>query len=453
MRKTGLTTILKSGWMTLAIIALLAAIIALNWYFYISIRDNLDEELGLRLQAIASLVASSIDVESVPVLRPKEWEPLRLTSITEQLQRQRQEYSLSNIVLIREDGITLLSLNAIYLPDEYYPNYDMDSEAMTRTISGSTAATRLYRTSAGEYMKAGYAPAYAPNGEALFAVGVEASVDFLHGLRNLRAILMTATGVSVIGIALFISFVVKATQSLIRARESLLQSESLAIMGRMAAGIAHEIRNPLFIIQSSAERLKKMHPEDSKDINTFIIEEVARLDETLRDYLLFARNEPAPRGPLDLTVTLRRSIRMIEESTQETGIELLREILPEEAPFHGEEKRLQQSFLNILLNSQQALGSEGTIKVSMALAGKYYILIFEDDGPGIPEKEMERIFEPFHTTKKTGSGLGLAIVKKVIEEHGGHIEIKSEPDAGTKVTVRLPSAAPEAGLSREEVVE
>ena len=444
---------MKSGWLTFAIIALLTAIITLNWYFYIRIRDGLDEELGLRLQAIASLVASRIDAESVPVLLPKEWEPLHLTAVTEQLQSQRREYSLSNIVLIREDGITLLSLNAIYLPDEYYPNYDMDSEAVTRAISGSTAATRLYRAAAGEYLKAGYAPASAPNGEALFAVGVEASVDFLHGLRNLRAILMTATVISIIGITLFITFVVKATQSLLRARESLLQSESLATMGRMAAGIAHEIRNPLFIIQSSAERLKKMHPEDSKDINTFIIEEVSRLDDTLRDYLLFARNEPAPKGPLDLTVTLRRSIRMIKESTQDTGIELVQEILPEDAPFHGEEKRLQQSFLNILLNSQQALDSEGTIKVSMTLTGKYYILIFEDDGPGIPEKEMERIFEPFHTTKKTGSGLGLAIVKKVIEEHDGRIEIESERNAGTKVTVRLPSAAPDAGLSRGEVAE
>ena len=444
---------MKSGWLTFAIIVLLAAIITLNWYFYIRIRDGLDEELGLRLQAIASLVASRIDAESVPVLRPKEWEPLQLTAVTEQLQRQRREYSLSNIVLIREDGITLLSLNAIYLPEEYYPNYDMDSEAVTRAISGSTAAPRLYRAAAGEYLKAGYAPASAPNDEALFAVGVEASVDFLHGLRNLRAILMTTTVISIIGITLFITFVVKATQSLILARESLLQSESLATMGRMAAGIAHEIRNPLFIIQSSAERLKKMHPEDSKDINTFIIEEVSRLDDTLRDYLLFARNEPAPRGYLDLAVTLRRSIRMIKESTKDTGIELVQEILPEEAPFHGEEKRLQQSFLNILLNSQQALDSEGTIKVSMAPAGKYYILIFEDDGPGIPEKEMERIFEPFHTTKKTGSGLGLAIVKKVIEEHGGQIEIESERAAGTKVTVRLPSTAPDAGLSMGEVTE
>jgi signal transduction histidine kinase len=453
MRKAGLSTIMKSGWMTLAIIALLAAIISLNWYFYIRIRDSLDEELGLRLQAIAALVASSIDAEGVPVLRPKDWDPRRLILVTENLQRKKQHFALSNIVLLREDGFIILSLDPIYLPDEYYPNFDMDGEAVTRAISGSTASTRLYRASTSEYMKAGYSPVYAPNGEPLFAVGVEASVDFLHGLRNLRAVLTTATVISVIGIALFVSFVVKATQSLVRARESLVQSESLATMGRMAAGIAHEIRNPLFIIQSSAERLKKMHPEDSKDINTFIIEEVSRLDDTLREYLLFARNEPAPRGPLDLTVTLGRSVRMIEESTMATGIELVREIHLDEAPFHGEEKRLQQSFLNILLNAQQALQSEGTIKVSMAQEGKYYILVFEDDGPGIPEKTMERLFEPFYTTKNTGSGLGLAIVKKVIEEHNGHVEIKSERGAGTKVTVKLPVAAPDAGLSREENLE
>jgi signal transduction histidine kinase len=209
----------------------------------------------------------------------------------------------------------------------------------------------------------------------------------------------------------------------------------------MAAGIAHEIRNPLFIIQSSAERLRRMHPEDSRDINTFIIEEVSRLDGILRDYLLVARNEPAPKVPLDLAVTLRRSVRLIEESLQETGIRLFTDIDVEEAPFTGEEKRLQQSFLNILLNAQQAVGSSGTVTVTMTTTRKSYRIIIEDDGPGIQPKDLDRIFEPFYTTKPAGSGLGLAIVRKVIDDHGGTIEITSKAGIGTRVTVTLPKGA------------
>ena len=350
-----------------------------------------------------------------------------------------EEYSLSNIALIREDGITLLSLKPdLYPPGELYLYLKIDYEGIISALYGKTAATELYRAPDGNYLKAGYAPVPAESGNTEVIVAIEASVDFLKGMRDLRAILYTATAISLVGIVLFTWFVVKATQSLVHARESLLHSESLATMGRMAAGIAHEIRNPLFIIQSSAERLRKLHPEHSKDIDTFIIEEITRLDGILRDYLLIARNEPAPRGPLDLVLTLRRSVRLMAESLEDTDIEIVTDISIEEAPFEGEEKRLQQSFLNILLNALQALDSSGRIKVSVAKQGKNYRIVFEDDGPGIAVKDIEKVFEPFYTTKPAGSGLGLAIVKKVIDDHGGTLEVKSAEGNGTSVIVTLP---------------
>jgi signal transduction histidine kinase len=426
--------------MTLAVIVLLAVIISLNWYFYIRIREDLDEEFGLRLQAIASHIASMVDEGELAVLRTAQEDHSRSSVVASTLLRYSEEYALSNIALIREDGITLFSLKPdLYPPGELYLYWRMDYEGIISALAGNPAATELYKAPDGTYMKAGYAPV--PTGSAApdVVVAAEASVDFLHSLGDLRAVLYTATAFSAIGIALVTWFVIKATRSLVQARESLLHSESLATMGRMAAGIAHEIRNPLFIIQSSAERIKRMHPEYSKDINTFIIEEVSRLDGILRDYLLFARNEPAPKAPLDLVATLRRSIRLMEESLQETGIRLVSDITLDEAPFTGEEKRLQQSFLNILLNAQQALGSRGTVKVSMALNGKSYKILFEDDGPGIQEKDLDKIFEPFYTTKPTGSGLGLAIVKKVVDDHGGSIDVESTPGTGTKVTVLLPA--------------
>lgn len=425
--------------MTLAVIVLLAAIISLNWYFYIRIRDDLNEEFGLRLQAVSALVASDIEKEDLSLLHPGRQEFSEARSVTALLLGYSEEYSLSNIALIREDGITLLSLKPdLYPPGELYLYWQMDYEGIISALDGKTAATELYRAPDGNYLKAGYAPVPAESGNTEVIVAIEASVDFLKGMRDLRVILYTATAISLVGIVLFTWFVVKATQSLVHARESLLHSESLATMGRMAAGIAHEIRNPLFIIQSSAERLRKLHPEHSKDIDTFIIEEITRLDGILRDYLLIARNEPAPRGPLDLVLTLRRSVRLMAESLEDTDIEIVTDISIEEAPFEGEEKRLQQSFLNILLNALQALDSSGRIKVSVAKQGKNYRIVFEDDGPGIAVKDIEKVFEPFYTTKPAGSGLGLAIVKKVIDDHGGTLEVKSAEGSGTSVIVTLP---------------
>lgn len=449
MRATRSVTILRSGWMTLAVAILLAAIISLNWYFYIRIRDDLNEEFGLRLQAVSALVASGIAAKDLALLHPGRQDFSETSSITAILHGYGEEYSLSNISLVREDGITLLSLKPdLYPPGEPYLYWQMDYEGIIRALQGETAATELYRAPDGNYLKAGYAPVPAESGNTEAIIAVEASVDFLKGMRDLRALLYTATAISIVGIVLFTWFVVKATQSLVQARESLLHSESLATMGRMAAGIAHEIRNPLFIIQSSAERLRKLHPEETKDIDTFIIEEISRLDGILRDYLLIARNEPAPKGPLDLALTVRRSVRLLAESLEETDIDIITDIQIEEAPLHGEEKKLQQSFLNILLNSLQALGSSGTIKVFMAKQGKNYRIVFEDDGPGIAAKEIDRIFEPFYTTKPAGSGLGLAIVKKVIVDHGGTIEVKSTLGAGTSIIVTLPGGTTDESEAR-----
>ena len=173
--------------MTLAVIVLLAAIISLNWYFYIRIRDDLNEEFGLRLQAVSALVASGIEEESLSLLRPDQQEFSQTLSVAAILLGYSEEYSLSNIALIREDGITLLSLKPdLYPPGELYLYWQMDYEGIISALAGKTAATALYRAPDGSYLKAGYAPVPTESGRTEVIVAVEASVDFLKGMRDLR---------------------------------------------------------------------------------------------------------------------------------------------------------------------------------------------------------------------------------------------------------------------------
>jgi len=233
-------------------------------------------------------------------------------------------------------------------------------------------------------------------------------------------------------------FAFRATGSLLKARESLMRSETLASMGRMAAGLAHEIRNPLFIIRSAAEKLRDTCPEHSAEIESYVIEEVDRLNGTLTDYLLFAKDEPGRLVSFDLAATLSRSVRSVRESLEGLDVELTVEFEIDRAPFLGEEKRLQQAFLNIIINARQAIAGKGYVRVSLALRGRHYVIRIADTGTGIPAKDLPRIFEPFFTTKTYGSGLGLAITKKAIEDHGGRIDIKSATGAGTEVTIALP---------------
>lgn len=439
MKRTNSAALFRSGWMIFAVVLLAAIFLSINWYYYNLTRNGLDEELGSRLRALAALVSAGIDPADLPLPGPAGPGDSPPDTLVSGLLGISSDFSLSSIMVVREDGVILLSTRADLLPPgEPFPNWNMDYSAIIGALEGTPSSTQLYRAANGTYMKAGYAPAPPGEAPAPAFVAVEASADFLGGLQSLRRVLLAATAVSIAGIALFTWFILKATGSLIRARESLMRSETLASMGRMAAGIAHEIRNPLFIIRSSAEKLKDLHSEDSEEIESFILEEVDRLNATLTDYLLFARDEPTSRQRSDLNAILQRSVRLIGESAQREGIEISTRFELDEAPFHGEEKRLQQSFLNILLNAQQSMENGGRIDVSISSAGGEYMLVFRDTGPGIPEKELGRIFEPFYTTKSRGSGLGLAIVKRVVEEHGGRIDLESRPGAGTSVTVTLP---------------
>jgi signal transduction histidine kinase len=422
--------------MALAVALLVVIFLAVNWYYYRLTSSILDQDFTLRLETLAALV--SLDLGAM------DWEPNVLHSFISDtlLARLRElsiEHSLSNILVVREDGITLLALQPdLFPPGELYLHWSMDYRAIIEALEGTPSATDLYRAPDGTYMKAGYAPLplYAPAAGSVAAV--EASAGFLAGLEDLRTVLIAATAVSIVGIALFTWFVLKATGSLIRARESLMESESLASMGRMAAGIAHEIRNPLFIIRSSAEKLKEASPERAGEIDGFILEEVDRLNTILTDYLLFARDEEARRDAIDLVSTLRRSVRLMRESIESGGIGLAEQYDVTEAPFHGEDKKLQQAFLNILLNAEQSTSEGGTITVALTRRDDRYRITFADTGSGVPPKELDKIFEPFYTTKPTGSGLGLAIVKRVVEDHGGDVAVTSALDSGTSVTVTFP---------------
>ena len=440
MKEKQSITILKSGWMALALILLTTTLAFTNWYYYSKTKRYLDGEFTGKLETLALLASREVSgLERMEFTEQPSPATFQRDTLEAVLSSMADMFNISNIQIVREDGIILFSLKpGIFPPGEEYPHWNMDYLSIITALEGKPASTPLFRAPDGSYLKAGYAPLPYGAKPVVALVSIEASAVFLSHLNDLRNILLATTILSILAVALFTWFAVKATSSLVRARESLMRSETLASMGRMAAGIAHEIRNPLFIIRSSAETLKNNHPESAKQFDEYIIEEVDRLNGIVSDYLLFARDEPAEKKSMDLLITLNRSTRLLEEHFNERGIELKKRFLVDEAPFDGEEKRLQQAFLNILLNAEQAIKDNGRIVVSMDKRGEDYIIKITDNGKGISEKERERIFEPFFTTKPAGSGLGLSVVKSIVEEHGGKIDITSEPGSQTTVTIILP---------------
>jgi len=226
----------------------------------------------------------------------------------------------------------------------------------------------------------------------------------------------------------------------IRAMEERLErSRRLAALGRMAAGIAHEIRNPLGTLKGFAQYFAGHAARDPKAVEYagLMIGEVDRLDRTISALLQFARpRDPEPRE-VDLCGLLRRALRLMEDAGG-SGISFVLDLPERPVVMDADPDLLIQVVLNLVHNAVAASGREGTIRIGAAAAGGSVRLWVTDRGRGMDPEEKERMFDPFFTTRKSGTGLGLAVVHQIVEQHRGVIEVETAPARGTTVTLVFP---------------
>lgn len=262
-------------------------------------------------------------------------------------------------------------------------------------------------------------------------------------------ILVISTSTLVMFVLLLVMiFVVKRGENIIekrarerlRLKEQLARAEHLSSLGEMVAGVSHEIRNPLGIIRSSAELLKKKVAgvDPSNSIPDIIVEESNRLNNIITDFLNFARPKSPELLPCRIEEVVEKNINNLSTQMKSSNcrIHMVRdEKLPE---VMGDSNMLYQAFLNILINSFQAMQSGGEVNVHVTSSDHKVTVLFQDEGSGIPEELLETIWDPFFTTKEKGTGLGLVIVKNIIESHGGNIQIQNRSDGGAQVIIDLP---------------
>ena len=227
-----------------------------------------------------------------------------------------------------------------------------------------------------------------------------------------------------------------------RAEEELRKQESLARVGQMAAVVAHEVKNPLAGIGGAIEIIGDRLPSDSPDrqVVANILQRIDSLNRRVQDLLLFSR----PRSPRVATVRLPALLRETAELLAEdpTLARVRVEISGPEMSLAGDPELLKDVFLNLLLNAGQAMGGDGSIRVSAEPRNGACRITVADSGAGMPPEVKERIFEPFFTTKNRGTGLGLAIAKHIVDGHGGKIGVESVAGRGTTITVSLPLGLP-----------
>ena len=233
-----------------------------------------------------------------------------------------------------------------------------------------------------------------------------------------------------------------------RQREVLYQNEKLAALGTMAAGIAHEMNNPLGIITARIELMlldaeqEHLPAQVLDDLQVLhrASQRVARIAASLRS---FARHTPGDRVPLDINGIVEESVQLLQKPLASDNVQIVASLDRTLPPILGDASTLHQVLMNLLTNAREAMPGGGQIRIETAPAERpgWLRLLVADTGPGIPAEEVAKIFDPFFTTKRTGTGLGLSVTYGIIQEHGGTVDVQSRPGAGTTFILSFPTTS------------
>ncbi|EGJ49320.1 ATP-binding protein [Desulfocurvibacter africanus] len=276
--------------------------------------------------------------------------------------------------------------------------------------------------------------------------------DVYSTVLNFQRIIILSSLLSSLGLFFMLLLMIRRADRLAaqRTREKemlerdLHQSEKMASMGRMVSGIAHEIRNPLGIIRSSAELLLgKSRREDPKSSHTRILQaifdESKRLSRTVNEFLDYARPKAPRLEPVDVTQVLDQMAVFLESKLQQQEVELAREYAPG-VLIMADRDLIYRAFYNLVANALEALNGPGKIRISVNAAAGQVMVNIEDSGTGFAPETLEKLRDPFFTTKDSGTGLGLTIVDTILGGHGAQMHLGNNPEGGARVEIIFPAA-------------
>ena len=235
------------------------------------------------------------------------------------------------------------------------------------------------------------------------------------------------------------------TAELAEQREQLLtelrKSDQMKSVATLAAGLAHEIKNPLAAIKTFTEYLPQMHqdPEFMRKFERIVGQELDKINATVQNLLTFAKPEALKCSPVLLQEVVQETAALLNGVCLKRQVKLEAEA-PAELQVMGDRTKLKQALLNLCLNSLDAMERGGELRISACQQNGHAVLTVADTGCGISKEHLSRIFDPFFTTKPTGTGLGLSVVQGIVKDHGGRMEVESGVGRGTNVAVVLPTA-------------
>ena len=271
-------------------------------------------------------------------------------------------------------------------------------------------------------------------------VRIDGTVDGGRILLGCTVTALTDANGTLVGLVVHFRDLTEAREA---ARRERLR-ERMEAVGEVAAGIAHEIRNPLASISGSAQVLGKVPGLGPKErrLSRIVVEESRRLSGIIESFLGFARPPDPQRGPCDIARTLDETLTLFAHSPEVTEAHrIATEIGGHPQPVVADEQQLRQAFYNLARNAIQAMPHGGTMRVLARPEGTDYVIRWSDEGVGMEPQQIQEIFQPFKAFRKGGTGLGLAVVYSILSDHRGDIKVESEIGKGTTFTLRIPLGA------------
>lgn len=408
----------------------------LVWLYVRQVETSFENQLRARLKDDNRLIARLIYEynNDLPLARviPGERNSLAYLFYQQPLEEIRVQSGLQSILLVSPQG-DILAASPEQIAGQATSSLAEDP-LFRAALKGNTAVSGIEEF-AGEKFMSAYTPVVNVDGFVIAVLISEVKADYFLVLTQLKNRIFLFSALSLLIILITALLLFRMIRRSMRYQAAIKDQEHLVQLGTMASTVAHELRNPLGIIEGTNDLIKKKYGDHQDELFEYIPLEIRRLNGLIDDLLKFAR-QPKINPRL---VNLRQLLERIKLSFAPAERQRLAMEIPDQpATFSTDPDLLEQILLNLLRNAIQATANGGEVALNVASPGKKSVQIeIRDSGNGIPEDQLNNIFKPFFTTREKGSGLGLAISKRLVEALNGEISIRSRVGEGTTVTIRL----------------
>ncbi len=419
----------------IGIILILTANVFL-WLYVNRLEGRFQEQLRLRLLSTSRALDRQIDGDALNRIVPGNSFSLDYIALLTTLQTFQQQDSLQSIILFSASGEVLVSAPEVLTQQQ-------------TTLPGDTLFRRAYdgetvvsepREIAGNWLMSVLRPVFDSNGFIVAVQVIEARADYFETLEELRRQLLLYSLITLVLIILVAVYLYRLINRTMAYQAEIKDREHLVELGTMAASVAHELRNPLGIIEGTNELIRKKYGRQEDELFGYIPDEVRRLSVLIENFLNFARTPQIRTEQVNADLLLQKIIAGYPAQRQEQ-IHLQQ---TEKAPvIESDPALLEQVFLNITRNALDAVDPvKGQLDIKTEQHSNRLLLYFCDNGDGVPEENRASIFRPFFTTREKGTGLGLAISRRLARLLGGDIRYTARPEGGSCFIVELPVRYP-----------